>query len=229
MRIIVTLLISLISLLTFSQSKGLKCIYASVYPIKKGFYEIENELVRKTILERAKSDRKIYSLTASNGVYLFKKEPESIDKMPLMVDRLNIYVNLNDSSKVTQSKYAEKLYVVKGKAAKLDWDIDGRAETILGRTCYKATLRQDSTVTAWFTTDVPMACGPLGYYGLPGLVVRMTTPVYTLDLESIAEADNVVLKEPEEGIAVTEEEYIEKVDKGYKKLLESADKVTVCE
>lgn len=219
----------MISILAFSQQKGTRCIYASVYPEKKGFYEIENEFVRNTILERAKSDKKIYSLTARNGVYLFTKEPESIDKMPLMVDKLNIYVNLNDSSKVTQSRYAEKLYIVKGKAAKLDWDIGNNAETILGRTCYKATLRQDTTVTAWFTTDVPMACGPLGYYGLPGLVVRMTTPVYTLNLESITEADNAVLKEPEEGTVITEEEYTEKVDKGYRKLMDSADKVTVYE
>ncbi len=227
MKNLLTLLISLISLSAYSQPRGIKCIYTSSMAVNNGIYKIENEFVRNTMIERIKTDKKVYSLTSQNGIYLFSKEPESVDKIPLMVDRQNIYVNLNDSSKVIQSKFVEKLYIVKGKAAKLDWDIDSKTETILGRTCYKATLKQDTTVTAWFTTDVPMACGPLGYYGLPGLVVRMTLPVYTLDLESITETGDVVLKEPDEGTVVTEEEYAEKIDKGYKKLMDSANKVTV--
>ena len=190
---------------------------------------MENKIVRDTILARAKADRKIYSLTAVNGIYLCTKEPSSVDKMPLMVDPRNIYVDLNDSIKVTQTFYVNKLYVVKSRAAKLDWDIEDKTETILGKICYKATLKQDPRITAWFTPEIPFACGPLGYYGLPGLVVRITTPAYTLSLESMTEVDNIELKEPTEGTGITEEEYSEKVDHNYKKLLDSADKVTYME
>ena len=190
---------------------------------------MENKIVRDTILARAKADRKIYSLTAVNGIYLCTKEPSSVDKMPLMVDPRNIYVDLNDSIKVTQTFYVNKLYVVKSRAAKLDWDIEDKTETILGKICYKATLKQDPRITAWFTPEIPFACAPLGYYGLPGLVVRLTTINYTLNLESMTEVDNIELKEPTEGTAITEEEYSEKVDHNYKKLLDSADKVTYME
>ena len=229
MRFFTTLLLSVIAISAFSQPKGIKCIYATAYPIKQGFYELENKIVRDTILARAKADRKIYSLTAVNGIYLCTKEPSSVDKMPLMVDPRNIYVDLNDSIKVTQTFYVNKLYVVKSRAAKLDWDIEDKTETILGKICYKATLKQDPRITAWFTPEIPFACGPLGYYGLPGLVVRLTTINYTLNLESMTEVDNIELKEPTEGTAITEEEYSEKVDHNYKKLLDSADKVTYME
>ncbi len=229
MRFFTTLLLSVIAISAFSQSKGIRCIYATTYPIKQGFYELENKIVRDTILARAKADRKIYSLTAVNGIYLCTKEPSSVDKMPLMVDPRNIYVDLNDSIKVTQTFYVNKLYVVKSRAAKLDWDIEDKTETILGKICYKATLKQDPRITAWFTPEIPFACGPLGYYGLPGLVVRLTTINYTLNLESMTEVDNIELKEPTEGTAITEEEYSEKVDHNYKKLLDSADKVTYME
>lgn len=229
MRFFTTLLLSVIAISAFSQTKGIRCIYTTTYPIKQGFYELENKIVRDTILARAKADRKIYSLTAVNGIYLCTKEPSSVDKMPLMVDPRNIYVDLNDSIKVTQTFYVNKLYVVKSRAAKLDWDIEDKTETILGKICYKATLKQDPRITAWFTPEVPFACAPLGYYGLPGLVVRLTTINYTLNLESMTEVDNIELKEPTEGTAITEEEYSEKVDHNYKKLLDSADKVTYME
>lgn len=225
-KITTTFIFSLLSLLVFSQTKGIRCIYATVYPIKQGFYELENKIVRDTILARAKADRKIYSLTAVNGVYLCTKEPSSVDKMPLIIDPRNIYVDLNDSVKVTQTAYYNKLYIVKGRTSELDWDIEDKAEEILGKTCYKATLKQNPDITAWFTPDIPFACGPLGYYGLPGLVVRLTTINYTLNLESMTEVDNVELKEPVEGELISEEEYSTKIDSNYKKLLESADKVT---
>lgn len=225
-KTIMTFIILLLSLSVFSQTKGIRCIYATVYPIKQGFYELENKTVRDAILAKAKADRKIYSLTAVNGIYLCRKEPTSADKMPLMVDPRNVYVDLNDSIKVTQTAYNDKLYLVKGRAVGLDWDIEDKTETILGKTCYKATLKQNPDVTAWFTPDIPFACGPLGYYGLPGLVVRLTTVNYTLNLESMTEVGNVELKEPLEGTLISEKEYSEKVDSNYKKLLENSDKVT---
>lgn len=226
MRFLTIIAIQFISLWAFSQPKGIKCIYSSSMEVNKGVYEMENEIAKKMVIRDIQEDKKIYSLTAVGNKYLFTKEPESVDKVPLMVDERNIYVDLDDSIKVTQSEFVNKLYIVKGHANRLDWDVEEKTENVLGKICYKATLRQDPRITAWFTPEIPFACGPLGYYGLPGLVVRITTPAYTLSLESMTEVDNIELKEPTEGTAITEEEYSEKVDHNYKKLLDSADKVT---
>ena len=229
MKTLITLILSIISIPLFSQSKGIRCIYSSSMEVSKGVYEMENEIAKKMVIRDIQEDKKIYSLTAVGNKYLFTKEPESVDKVPLMVDERNIYIDLDDSIKVTQSEFVNKLYLVKGHANRLDWDVEEKTENVLGKTCYKATLRQDPRITVWFTPEIPFACAPLGYYGLPGLVVRITTPAYTLSLESMTEVDNIELKEPTEGTAITEEEYSEKVDHNYKKLLDSADKVTYME
>ena len=74
-----------------------------------------------------------------------------------------------------------------------------------------------------------MVCGPLGYYGLPGLVVRIKIPVYTLDLQSITETDTPEMNIPKEGELITEDAYKANANKTYKELLNSAKKVTYYE
>lgn len=81
------------------------------------------------VIRDIQEDKKIYSLTAVGNKYLFTKEPESVDKVPLMVDERNIYVDLDDSIKVTQSEFVNKLYLVKGHANRLDWDVEEKLKT----------------------------------------------------------------------------------------------------
>ena len=115
--------------------------------VNKGVYEMENEIAKKMVIRNIQEDKKIYSLTAVGNKYLFTKEPESVDKVPLMVDERNIYIDLDDSIKVTQSEFVNKLYIVKGHANRLDWDVEEKTENALGKICYKATLRQDPRIT----------------------------------------------------------------------------------
>lgn len=229
MKTLITLILSIAAISAFSQPKGIKCIYASTMQVKKSFYDIENPIVRDTIIQRTKQDRKVYSLTISDNKSLFKKEPESVDKMPLLTDTRNIYIDFNDSSRITQTEHGGKMYIIKDKANALEWEISPETEIVLGRTCYKATLKGNNKITAWFTPDVPMVCGPLGYYGLPGLVVRIKIPVYTLDLQSITETDNPQMNIPKEGELITEDAYKANANKTYKELLNSAKKVTYYE
>lgn len=55
--------------------------------VNKGVYEMENEIAKKMVIRDIQEDKKIYSLTAVGNKYLFTKEPESVDKVPLMVDK----------------------------------------------------------------------------------------------------------------------------------------------
>ena len=89
MKTLITLILSIISIPLFSQPKGIKCIYSSSMEVKKGVYEIENEIARNMVIRDFQEDKKIYSLTAVGNKYLFTKEPESVDKVPLMVDKKN--------------------------------------------------------------------------------------------------------------------------------------------
>ena len=225
LRYTIALFLLILSLPTFSQLGGIKCTYVTTMDVKKGFMEIEDDMVRQIMLERLRDDKKLYSLTFADGKYLFCKEPESIDKMPLEIDVKSIYINFNDSAEIKQLGYGGKLYIICSRTNTYQWELTSETEILFDKICYKATLKNDPTITAWFTPDIPMGCAPLGYHGLPGLVVRMKTPIYTLNLSNITNVDKAVLEAPKDGKCVTEAEF-EKLVYGYtKKLLDNAGSV----
>lgn len=47
MRFLTIIAIQFISLWTFSQSKGIRCIYSSSMEVSKGVYEMENEIAKR--------------------------------------------------------------------------------------------------------------------------------------------------------------------------------------
>ncbi|RRD02421.1 GLPGLI family protein [Prevotella sp. OH937_COT-195] len=193
----------------------------------EGFLEIENEMARNIMLERIKEDKKIYSLSVYDGRYLFRKEPESIDKMPMAIDVKNIFMDFRDSTCIRQSEYNEQLYLSKGKIERNDWDIVSQADTILGKPCSKAVLRDNPDIIAWFTTDVPFPYVPFGYNGLPGLVVRMEFPAYIIDLKDISEFEESNLEIPTKGKKIKEADFNKMTGFDIKKKLENINSMKV--
>lgn len=47
---------------------------------EKSYYDIENPIVRDTIIQRTKQDRKVYSLTISDNKSLLKKSRKVLTK-----------------------------------------------------------------------------------------------------------------------------------------------------
>ena len=47
MKTLITLILSIISIPLFSQSKGIRCIYSSSMEVSKGVYEMENEIAKR--------------------------------------------------------------------------------------------------------------------------------------------------------------------------------------
>lgn len=66
-----------------------------------------------------------------------------------------------------------------GAVQKVDvksWKILNETTVLNGLLCRKATLLRDTTtITAWFTTNIPLREGPFAYSGLPGLIVKLNT------------------------------------------------------
>ncbi|MDD7318107.1 MAG: hypothetical protein SOZ80_09575 [Prevotella sp.] len=104
MRFIIMFLLSIISISVDAQSKGVRCTYVSTYIMHNGILEIENEIARNMILESIKKDKKVYSLSVYDGRYLFKKEPETIDAMPMELDVKNIFMDFKDSTCIRQTE-----------------------------------------------------------------------------------------------------------------------------
>ena len=65
------------------------------------------------------------------------------------------------------SKYTEP-------APKQKWTLTNETQTIIGYKCQKATCRfRGRDFEAWFTTDIPVKCGPWKFGGLPGLILKV--------------------------------------------------------
>ena len=55
------------------------------------------------------------------------------------------------------------------------WSITKDTMTVCGYPCIKATCRwRGRDYTAWFTTDIPVSCGPWKFGGLPGLIMKIS-------------------------------------------------------
>ncbi len=224
MKFIALFLFLSISSICYSQT-SLKCVYIIQFPILDGVYKLE-AYKRDAVIKMINEDKKVYSLTFSNGKYLYKKEPESVDRVGVETDVRSLYIDFKDSSSVTQYYYSNKFYIVKDKLHKYEWNISNETDTINGRLCTKAVLKSDSAIVAWFTPEVPFPYSPLGYYGLPGLTVRLKTRVYTLNLQSMTDYKGEALKPATEGEVTTLEKLNKKKRRNTEQLMKSADKVT---
>lgn len=233
-----SILIGLFSVLcstySFSQSKGVICIY------KAGDYnrvfqdEKLNDQVRKT--------SRLYQVSYKDKEYLCEKTHEE-GEFGLTEDHLKDYINFADSSTLCQINFTDVLsdytnplsddkilFLVKGKARVYDWQITTDTMTIDGSLCYKAFFKDKSSLgfpllyTAWFCPDIPIPIGPCSYYGLPGLILRLVLPYQELRLQSIVYTDDVKIEKPKEGKEISEKDYknfVEQYDKKIRKMSES--------
>ncbi len=127
-------------------------------------------------------------------------------------------------------------FLVKDKLKKYQWILTDESKLIDNRKCYKAIfkdtiikvkvnekgeekkIKKEKIVIAWYCPEISLSFGPLGYYGLPGLIMELHDDifVYFADKISFKIAPDVISKiQPlEKGIVVTSKEF----ENEYKKL-----------
>lgn len=222
-----SIILLFLSLSAIAQPKGIKCTYTTTKDVTPEFLNLENETVRNILIDRIRKDKKVYTLTISNNCSLFRKEPTSIDKMPLEIDTQNIYVDWEKDKMIEQLLYHGKQYLISSNILKENWVISQQQDTINGYVCYKAeyTNAKNISYTAWFTPSIPINVAPFRHNGLPGLVVRLTSPVNTLNLVSIEEVKDCHINIPDKGIKISYSELDKRANKNLEDLLKSADSV----
>jgi len=132
------------------------------------------------------------------------------------------YMNLGRKSKVTTEFIYGKDYLISEDLEPLDWEMTKETRIIKGYTCKKALLfkatknqfisntygscthKDRELVEVWYTEEVKMSTGPLGYWGLPGLVVMVVQNKDIIILDKIRyNLDGFKVKPPSEGIKIT--------------------------
>lgn len=90
---------------------------------------------------------------------------------------------------------------IKRKPLSKNWTLSTETKLIDNYVCYKATIEhiviyKDKTfkhpITAWYCPQIPFSFGPLGYGGLPGLILELQTKDAVFGVKKIQLSDTTI-------------------------------------
>ena len=143
-----------------------------------------------------------------------------------------LYNNFETGKRVEKRELFDKSFIIDDSIVSLKWKMTGETKTILEMPCMKATttristrtmmnmengkverkeIQDTSTITAWFTSSIPVSAGPAEYQGqLPGLILEMdvNNGRQTFKATSFSgKADLAIIKAPNGKKHVTPDEF----------------------
>lgn len=218
-------ILTFFTLIAFSQKSGTITYNFRILEDEKF---IKNEVLGKFFLQAIEGAKHLkFELTFNDSISEFKL----IKNMSL--DGQNLEMAIIDS------RAKKEIYIFKNKIyhnnsnglfkenefliiepLNQNWKLTNESKIIDGYTCYKATNEYivdngkifKHPVIAWFCPQIPIAIGPRGYGGLPGLILELQEWNSVFGVEKIEFSNNV--KEiilPQEGKIISEQEYQNKV------------------
>lgn len=212
-HIIALLFIPLISL-----SQTIKVDYVENRIISKERLEQIPEFAREEALKK-----KYYTLINSNGVSLYSfVDSDKIDTLKTSIkedvddDKTQITTSIYkvSTNKIEDFYYKDftsktmifkmfndgKNFDGKDKMVEWNWTIENETQLINDFICKKATCYNSGvTFTAWFTEDLPISDGPDKFWGLPGLILKVSNPFYErVAKKVVVEKENTIFEKPKE-------------------------------
>lgn len=123
------------------------------------------------------------------------------------------FVDFDNEVSVQRREFLDRVFLVEG-ANKPVWKLTSDQSEFLGYVCHRAIATVDSSlVEAWFTPEIPVPAGPDEYYGLPGLILVLTTDdgnhSFVATDVSLRQIDPSAIAAPTEGRKVTRAEFDE--------------------
>lgn len=126
------------------------------------------------------------------------------------------YTNIKNDENLRQVDAYGELFLV--KYAKTEWELTNEFKNIGDFKCFKATAKDIINgskgivvleVVAWYAPELNIPFGPLGFVGLPGLIVELEyrNLRYSADKIDIKPKAENTIKKPTQGIKVTKEEF----------------------
>lgn len=187
------------------------------------------------MLPREQHVGKVLHFSETAALYLPEKKKEAEDeavsgeggvrmRIRMDVPQDRIYTDLKAGRTIEQRDFMGRKFLVSGMTEKPAWKLTGRQQDVLSYPCQEAVWTTDKdTVTAWFTTAIPVSAGPDGWTGLPGMILEGTRN-RDYEIKAVAvtpgPADEKVLVQPKEGKKVTKEEFRSIVDAKRRELRE---------
>lgn len=192
------------------QAENVKCTYLATSQISDDIKNMEDIHIREMVIKKLQEDKKTYEMSYSNDVYYFSLASNVVDNDIKNVGQANgYYMDFNSDSIYVQRQILDKTFLIKDTINRHSWVISDEKKAINGKECQKAVTSVGRyNVTAWFSIEDAIPFGPLGYFGLPGLIVELETPTYIYTLQSIVfPKETTIFNKPTEGRVVSQKEF----------------------
>ena len=175
-------------------------------------------------LPKEDEQAKVLYFTEENALY----EEDSIEKQasepnlqralmgasmrkPPTPELKKVFYDFGKNEKTEQVEFMTRNFLISDPIKNKAWKLTNRMIKVQNFICLGAELKDgDQTITAWFTSEIPISAGPDEFFGLPGLILVIeingeTTFIATsIDLTPPKKG---VLSKPDSGTKVTQEEF----------------------
>ncbi|HLW32241.1 MAG TPA: GLPGLI family protein [Aequorivita sp.] len=173
--------------------------------------------------------QKEYDLYFNKNEMLFKEKEKLAAPGNKMFENASVssfggigvmYQNLKENLEIHQTEILGKMFLVSDTLQKHEWTLEKETKNIGEYVCFKATRtsvlenketgeNRESVITAWYTPQIPVAGGPSGHGGLPGLILEVQSGDVTFLCNQIIlnPKNGVNIAAPKKGQMVSKEEF----------------------
>lgn len=155
-----------------------------------------------------------------------------------------LYKNTKETRFAQKQDVFGKIFLVKDALQKNEWKLENETKNIGQYTCYKATLKreietfqsistngekkeieapkkEEITIVAWYTPEIPVNNGPEMYWGLPGLILEVNDGMQTMVCSKVVlnPKDKIEIAEPTKGKEVSQEKFEAIMEKKSKEMM----------
>lgn len=186
----------------------------------------ENQLKRFAALESKsnsianKIDFKLYykdnKVIFEADEFMGTPDQKRFAKMALLPFGNGVYYN-SKKEKLHQINSFGENFIIKYPTDYTKWQITKESKKIGKYTAFKAIAKEKYgkdnqftyTITAWFTPEVNISYGPIGYSGLPGLILELTKKNITYYVSKIElnPENKFDIKKPSKGSLISNDEF----------------------
>lgn len=152
---------------------------------------------------------------------------ESGMHMKMVIQRPDnrIYKNIEKNEVFEKQELFGKDFLIIDQTSRHKWKLLNEQKDILGYTCQKASFeKDDNTIVAWYSTEIPVSNGPMNYGHLPGMILELNIgdgQTHILASEIVfRKLENGDIKAPGKGKKVSREEYEKIVEEKQKEMEE---------
>jgi GLPGLI family protein len=232
-KIILLSTLLLFTVLSFSQNGKVFVMYKkdiiNYYPINNSNPEAQK--IMNTIQDGLKtsSNSLRYNLIINNNESLFSLE----ENLAIETDEKSLkfivgaggasgdfYMNLKTKEAIRSVELSGEIFNIVSNLDSIKWQLTSESKLIGNYKCYKALTTKvvennkgifKHPVEAWYAPEIPFGFGPVGFGGLPGLIIEIqyqNVRFYASTIELNTKKGTKIVK-PAKGKEVTKDEYNE--------------------